>query len=87
MTKEDYMKLSKERLAELLAERDSHSPFVMPNIPFIPNDYIPNDPRPLCGYGGYCTNKFRDCVGCPGVYYPTGTRTITTISNTELKQE
>lgn len=82
MTKEDYMKLSKERLAELLAERDSYSPSVMPNSPS-----IPNDPRPLCGYGGYCTNKFRDCIDCPGIHYPTGTRTITTISNTALKQE
>lgn len=78
MTKEDYMKLSKERLAELLAERDAY-PSV--NIPIL------NDPRPLCGYGGYCTNKFRDCIDCPGIHYPTGTRTITTISNTALKQE
>ena len=78
MTKEDYMKLSKERLAELLAERDAYP---SGNIP------LPNDSRPLCGYGGYCTNKFRDCVGCPGVYYPTGTRTIATISDTALKQE
>lgn len=84
MNKDDYMKLSKERLAELLAERDSYSPFVMPNIP---NDYVPNDPRPLCGYGGYCTNKFRDCVGCPGVYYPTGTRTTTNTFNNAIKQE
>ena len=48
MTKEDYMKLSKERLAELLAERDAYP---SGNIP------LPNDTRPLCGYGGYCTNK------------------------------
>lgn len=55
MTKEDYMKFSKERLAGLLAERD------MPT-------QIPNDPRPMCGFGGYCTNPYRDCVNCPGVY-------------------
>lgn len=80
MTKEDYMKLSKERLAELLAERDAYP---SGNIP------LPNDPRPLCGYGGYCTNKFRDCVGCPGIYEPLGTRVITTISttNTEFSKE
>lgn len=63
MTKEDYMKLSKERLAELLAERDLGT---MNN----PAPVSPYDPRPLCGFGGYCTNIHRDCVGCPGVYYP-----------------
>ena len=63
MTKEDYMKLSKERLAELLAERDMYS---HPNIP-------PFDPRPLCGYGGYCNNPFRDCIGCPGIHNSIGT--------------
>lgn len=80
MKKEDYMKLSKERLAELLAERDAYP---SGNIP------LPNDPRLLCGYGGYCTNKFRDCVGCPGIYEPLGTRAITTISatNTKLSKE
>ena len=78
MNKEDYMKLSKERLAELLAERDAYP---SGNIP------LPNDPRPLCGYGGYCTNKFRDCVGCPGVYYPKGTRIVTNNSISTIKQE
>lgn len=78
MTKEDYMKLSKERLAELLAERDAYP---RGNIP------LPDDPRPLCGYGGYCTNKFRDCMNCPGIYYPTCTRTISIVSDTSLKQE
>lgn len=48
MNKEDYMKLSKERLAELLAKRDMHSPYIAPNSPA-----IPDDPRPLCGFGGY----------------------------------
>lgn len=60
MTKEDYMKLSKERLAELLAERDMQVP--MQTCP-------PQFPvgTPMCPYGGACTNKFRDCVNCPGV--------------------
>jgi hypothetical protein len=55
MTKEDYMKLSKERLAELLAERDSK--------PIIP---IPiGASRPGCYGGGVCTNPFHDCINCP----------------------
>ena len=55
MTKEDYMKLSKERLAELLAERDKY---------LHPNN-LPFNPRPLCGFIEYCNNPFRDCIGCP----------------------
>lgn len=78
MKKEDYMKLSKERLAELLAERDAYS---SGNIP------LSNDPRPLCGYGGYCTNKFRDCINCPGIYYPTGISTNITTSDTIFKKD
>ena len=65
MTKEDYMKFSKERLAELLAER------------YTPTQVIPNDPRPLCGFGGYCTNPYKDCVNCPGMYSQCGTITTT----------
>ena len=43
LTKEDYMKLPKERLAELLVERDA-----METTPFIPNTtpYVPAYPRP-----------------------------------------
>lgn len=55
MTKEDYMKLSKERLAELLAERDAK-----PVIPMIV-EY----PHLSCYEGGPCTNPFHDCVNCP----------------------
>jgi len=51
MTKEDYMKLSKERLAELLAERDLK--------PAIPISF------PGCYGGGVCTNPFHDCINCP----------------------
>lgn len=76
MNKEDYMKLSKERLAELLAERDMHSPYIAPD-----NPAIPNDPRPLCGFGGYCTNPFRDCIGCPSVY----TQGVTIVTTTDTK--
>lgn len=71
MVKEDYMKLSKERLAEMLVERDLGTCDIQP---MQPQSY---DPRPLCGLGGYCTNPYRDCVGCPGCYFP-GRRIITT---------
>lgn len=73
MTKEDYMKLDKERLAELLVERDAEDknrrPFVFPEFPATPpvNPVKYPDGTPLCPYGGACTNPFRDCVNCPGV--------------------
>lgn len=85
MTKEDYMKLSKERLAELLAERDMLTQAI-PNVPKpLSTQVIPNDPRPLCGFGGYCTNPYKDCINCPGVYSPYGTITTTnTSTNTTI---
>ena len=43
LTKEDYMRLPKERLAELLVERDTmETPIVVPNT----TPYIPAYPRP-----------------------------------------
>lgn len=80
MTKEDYMKLSKERLAELLVERDLECTCDMQPQSY---DTKPSyDPRPLCGMGGYCTNPHRDCIGCPGCYFP-GQEIITTTNYTE----
>lgn len=67
------MKLSKERLAELLVERDLEGTCGMQ-----PQSY---DPRPLCGFGGYCTNPHRDCIGCLGCYTP-GQEIITTTNYT-----
>ena len=59
MTKEDYMKLSKERLAELLANRDS----LIDKLFMIDN----NTPYaiPPCYSGGPCTNPHYDCINCP----------------------
>lgn len=75
MTKEDYMKLSKERLAELLVERD------IPQM-FPPPTYIPTiiqQARPLCYEpGGTCTNPFHDCVNCPRLATTGGTWTTDT---------
>ena len=74
MTKEDYMHLPKERLAELLAERDkSMQPLIK-----MPMD----SPRlQCCEPGGTCINPFHDCINCPrtfsgdaGVFTTTGTK-------------
>ena len=78
MKKEDYMKLTKERLAELLAERDSQP--VIPTI--IDNSHL------SCFEGGPCLNPFHDCVNCPrqttgGSW--TSTRTISTTDTTGKK--
>lgn len=67
MKKEDYMKLSKERLAELLAERDNEPMFIPYPMP------TPIISQPPCyAPDGICTNPQRDCINCPrtgsGVY-------------------
>jgi len=56
MTKKDYMCLPKERLAELLVERDNAPSF----IPYF-QIYKPHCWEP----GGLCTNPMRDCINCP----------------------
>ena len=60
MKKEDYMRLPKERLAEMLVERDNQPTY----IPAYPQ-YIPyyNMFCPLTG--GACTNPHHDCYNCP----------------------
>lgn len=73
MTKEDYLRLPKERLAELLAERDAQL-FIGPYIP-------PLFSRPLtCIEGGPCTNPQMDCVNCPrrGSTFPSHTLSVKT---------
>ena len=68
MTKQDYMWLPKERLAELLVERDNVPSF----IPYLP----PYQSRPLCWEpGGTCTNPHHDCINCPAKYSSGGTIT------------
>ena len=70
MTKEDYMHLPKERLAELLVEKETQRFAYMPI-------------HPLCyEQGGTCTNPFHDCVNCPKVFgNDTGTFTTNTVRN------
>lgn len=62
MTKEDYMRLPKERLAELLAERDNEPQrlvFPNPNNGYNVPCYAPN---------GVCANPFHDCIDCPKMF-------------------
>ena len=68
LTKEDYMKLSKERLAELLVERDL--PVI--HLPF-------SQTLPCYAPDGICINPQRDCINCPKTY---GTSGVTTTTNT-----
>ncbi len=83
LTKEDYMRLPKERLAELLVEMESH-PIEEPRIPTTPttpSGYIGCD-------GTICTNPQMDCINCPrktsgGVY--TAPNTATGISTLKAK--
>lgn len=79
MTKEDYMKLSKERLAELNVEKDL---LLMHNNGYKGNDNYPfptSNGIPCFAPGGYCTNPQMDCINCPrsmsggGTFSSTGT--------------
>ena len=83
MTKEDYMKLSKERLAELLEERDKeqkesdalrkliHTPLAPYQLPC----YAPD---------GICTNPQKDCINCPKLF--SGSCTWTTNTDINIKE-
>ena len=79
MKKEDYMKLSKERLAELLEERDNTPTY----IPYYPQ--IAQPTKPCWAPDGVCTNPFRDCIGCPKTWDTGGVFTTTT--NTIVKKD
>ena len=74
MKKEDYMRLPKERLAELLEERDNEPRYIpTPNFSPLVQGY-----HPLCYEpGGTCTNPQMDCVNCPR-HYTTGGFVTTT---------
>lgn len=64
--KEDLMKLSKDRLAELLLEewskKDALKQFEFPSLGI-------GD----CYNGGPCTNPFHDCINCPRQFSGNGT--------------
>lgn len=60
LTKQDYMRLPKERLAELLVEMDSRPikpPITIPSMPITPSGW---------GCDGiHCINPQMDCINCP----------------------
>lgn len=67
MTKEDYMRLPKVRLAELLAERDEQdrNKTIIPYQPALGGQYNP----PCFAPDGICVNPQRDCINCPKTHY------------------
>lgn len=82
LTKEDFMKLDKERLADLLVEmQEELSNYRKFTPPFYPNQPIPTYPTypyitwdssaPCFSENGVCTNKFHDCINCPKFAYGT----------------
>ena len=78
MKKEDYMKLSKERLAELLEERDNQQNIQPAYVPTI----IQTNPYELpCWHkDGVCTNPHRDCINCPRTNFTDMQQFYTTCS-------
>lgn len=77
LTKEDLMKLSKERLVELLLETQTEqetTPNATPYIPWYPYNppYVSSphaiDSIPCWAPNGHCPNKFHDCIDCPKTY-------------------
>lgn len=62
LTKEDYMRLPKERLAELLVERDNEKvdPIVIPSIPSTPADPWNPYRYPLGPVITYSTNGYKE---------------------------
>lgn len=59
LTKQDLMRLPKERLAELIVEL-TQSP-VEPPLPIMPTTPV----APLMCDGTHCTNPHMDCINCP----------------------
>lgn len=63
LTKEDYMRLPKERLAELLVELNNPVITLPPESPSIP--IMPTKPSGWGCDGTICTNPQMDCINCP----------------------
>lgn len=72
MRKSDYMKLSKERLAELLEEYDNRNRMHSDWSYFGENN---TNLVPCWAPGGYCSNPYHDCIGCPRTS-STGTTSV-----------
>lgn len=81
LTKEDLMKLSKERLVELLLQTQDTPDATQPWRVF---PYPITDNVPCWAPGGWCSNPQRDCIDCPGKAYP-GQTLGTSTAQTNLK--
>ena len=80
LTKDDLMKLSKERLCELLLEEWSKKentlvPFEFPSVGHLPLG------RDDCYHGGPCINPHHDCINCPRQFGGSGTTISTNETN------
>lgn len=63
LTKQDLMRLPKERLAEIIVELQE--PLTLTSQPD-KQTFIPFRQQPLCWEpGGHCTNPKMDCINCP----------------------
>ena len=68
-TKEDYMKLSKERLVEMLLEAQERE---NNDISVGDTPYKPWIITPCWGKDGVCTNPYHDCIDCPRKFGGSG---------------
>lgn len=84
MTKQDYMRLPKERLAELLEERDRQLEKIMLLKPIL-NIPDSQDNPPCFAPHGICTNPQKDCINCPKDWSSRGTFTTHTFTQQEMK--
>ena len=78
LTKQDYMKLPKERLAELLMEMQDTPTITTPE----PMPIMPTTPSGFECDGTICHNPQMDCINCPRRFVQ---RTIITTDKTDLK--
>lgn len=72
LTKNDLMKLSKERLCELLLEEWNKDTSASKEI-LVPFNHPITQPPLDCYHGGSCTNPFHDCINCPRQFSGNGT--------------
>ena len=88
LTKEDYMRLKKERLAELLVEL-TNQPEVIPPLNTPPIPVLPEIFTDWRCDGVHCTNPNRDCINCPQTlhYGEFKTSPNTTTGTSTLKAE
>lgn len=83
LTKSDYMRLPKRRLAEMLVERDKIDSQRQAQLMTYPYP-ITYESKPCYAPDGICVNPQRDCINCPRLF--GGNSNITTTSFTDGKE-